>query len=169
MRATAFWPVVQPSIWIAGTSSAPRSGELVPAEPLCARHGGAERLDAHVLREGAGEVAEGLLPVEALRGEIAHRGDAGLGRGLEVGVRLQARRLGHDGGAARLQLGEVGLVLLDRVRAQHIAGEHDHAEGESAEDDIRPRAARGLPGGGDRRGLERAAQVGRKQVDGFHA
>ena len=34
MRATAFWPVVQPSIWIAGTSSAPRSGELVPPAPL---------------------------------------------------------------------------------------------------------------------------------------
>ena len=32
MVATARWPVVQPSSWMAGTSSAERSAELVPAE-----------------------------------------------------------------------------------------------------------------------------------------
>ena len=96
---------------------------------------------------------------------------ARLGERLEVRVRLERGDLAASiAGAARGQLVEIGLLLLDLVRGQDVPGERDDAEGERAERDERARAAAVLRDGGDRSGrLDGAAQVGRKQVDGSHA
>ena len=128
-----------------------------------------ERGDRHVGRDGAGEVAQRLLPVEARVGQVLDGLDAGVGDRLEVRVGLQRVDLLRDAGRLGGGGGQLGLAVLDRVAGQHVRGQGQHGEGEDTEHD--ERAGSGvLDPGGDRGSgsLGTALQVGRKQVDSSH-
>ena len=129
-----------------------------------------ERLQRDVGGDGAREIAQGLLPVEARAGEILDGLHAGLRHRVEVGVGLELVGLALKRLSALGDLGEVGLALLDGVVDQDVARDACNAGGEHAEDDESARAARGLRAGAELRGgLGGAARVGGKEVDGSHA
>ena len=125
--------------------------------------------DRDVGRDGAGEVAQRLLPVEAGVGQIGDGLDAGVGDRLEVRVGLERRDLLRDGRRLGGRRGQLGLAVLHGVAGQHIGGQRAHGEGEDTEHDERTGAGV-LDSGGDRGSgsLGAAAQVGRKQVDSSH-
>ena len=167
-RATSRCSGAQPVIVIAGAAigGAQRAAAAAGVGADVAR----ERVQRDVGRDGAREVAQGLLPVEARAGEILDGLHAGLGHRVEVGVGLELVGLALKRLSALGDLGEVGLALLDGVVGQDVARDACNAGGEHAEDDESARAARGLRAGAELRGgLGGAARVGGKEVDGSHA
>ena len=96
--ATCVWPGCSPASVIAGAVIAPRSGlgprrRSSPCEIVAG-----EVRQRHVGRDGAREVAQRPLPVEARAGEVRDGLDARLGRALEVGVGLELGGLRLHGG-----------------------------------------------------------------------